>query len=493
MAADGAGNIYLGTADGIQPAPGMVPQREGALPAPPPPPTREEGAPSDARQADAAKNEHTAKRPPSYVPPKRSGATPVSGANAIYRISADGRTTTLFQMAGVAFLSLAWHDEALFAGTSGEGKVFRVVSERDVAVLAQVDQPQVLSVCATKDDRLIIGTGNDGRIYVAKPSRAISGTYTSAVIDARFRSTWGAATVEAEVPEGAAVEFATRSGNSEKPDATWSDWTESRGAVGSIPIASPPARFLQYRLTLRGREGTPGPRVREVRFPYLADNYAPSIDSITLAPAAGPAAPAGGDAKKAPPASKPATNGHVSRSVTISWKAFDPNGDTLEYELFFRGTDEKNWKQLADKLTATTYTWDTEAVPDGVYRLKVRASDRPQNPPPRTLTDELMSDPVRVDNTPPTVAVVRAEVRDRVCTIAAEAKDAGSALAGARYSVDAGPWQPLLPADGIFDATSERIEFSTATLEPGEHTLVIQAEDSAGNVGSAKTIIEIPK
>ncbi len=490
MATDAAGNVYFGTADGIQPAPGAIPQREGAPAAPTPPPARDDGSSADARSTEPARNEQTAKRPPAYVPPKRPGAAAVSGANAVYRLSPDGRTTVLFYMAGVAFLSMAWHDGALYAGTAGEGKVFRIASERDVAVLAQADQPQVLSVRATQNGRLVVGTGNDGRVYVAGSVRGTTGTYTSAVIDARFRSTWGAATVEADVPEGAAVEFATRSGNSEKPDPTWSDWTERRSAGGSIPISSPPARFLQYRLTLTGRAGAPSPRVREVRFPCVADNYPPSIDSITLG---APPPPATGDPKKAPPAAKPASNGCVSRSVGVSWKASDPNGDALEYELFFRGADEKNWKLLADKLTAMTYTWDTDAVPDGVYRLKVRASDEPQNPAPRALADELVSDPVRVDNTPPAVVVVRTQVRDRVCTVEAEAKDAGSELTGARYSIDAGPWQPLLPVDGIFDAALEKLAFSTSALEPGEHTLVIRAEDSAGNIGSAKTVFEVPK
>ena len=35
-----------------------------------------------------------------------------------------------------------------------------------------------------------------------------------------------------------------------------------------------------------------------------------------------------------------------------------------------------------------TYAWDTTAVPDGFYRVRVTASDRPSNNPDDALTDD---------------------------------------------------------------------------------------------------------
>jgi len=487
IAADDKGNVYFGSADGVRASTTAVPSRVApSRPAP-------SGKPGGAAAATVKDTARTSKRPPTYVPSKRGAALNVSGTNYVYRLSPDGKVATLFQMSGVAFLSMCWHRGALYVGTAGEGQVFRILSERDTALIAEQDQPQILSICALPGGTLLLGTGNDGRIYSAASDRASKGVFTSRVIDARFRAAWGAFQVQATAPGGTAVELSTRSGNSAKPDDTWSAWAKPRGIDARLPAQSPAARFLQYRLLLSTRRADRSPRVRSVCVPYLVDNYPPSIDSIDV----GSAAKA--DAGKRPAAKAPAKpapnagNGWLSGSVAVTWKAHDQNGDQLEFSVHFRGEGEAAWKQLKDKLKTARCVWDTEAVPDGVYELKVIASDRAQNPPPRTLTDELVSEPVTVDNSPPTVKIVRRATKDGKCSIQAEAKDAGSNIVSAGYSVDAGAWQPLLSVDRIFDAASERLEFSTGKLAAGEHTLVIRAYDSAGNSGAVKTVFEVPR
>ena len=485
MAADKEGNVYFGTADGVRPAPSVVPRRGPA------PKVIAAPAGGMATTLDVKKNARTSKRPPAYVPSKRPGPSAVSAANYVYRLSPDGKVTTVFRMLGVAFLSMVSSDGRLYVGTAGKGEVLRITSERDVALIAQQEQPQILSLCATATGKLFVGTGNDGRVYVADSPRAKSGTYTSAVYDARFRSSWGAFQLEGRIPKGTRVQFSTRSGNSEKPDKTWSDWTKPQQVEAGVRIVSPPARLIQYRLTLSSRDAKLTPHIRAVHFPYLVQNYAPSIDSIDVSTVV-KSSPKSQKKPAGPPPPRGQADGCIAGTVTVAWKASDPNRDSLEYELFFRGKGEKNWKLLKDKLAQATHAWDTEAVPDGVYELKVRASDRPDNPPPRTLTDELVSDPVTVDNSPPVVRIVRTDAGDGKCSVESEVKDAGSNVTSARYSVDAGPWLPVLPVDQIFDAGAEKLKLTTKKLEPGEHTLVIQAEDSSGNVGSAKTVFEIP-
>ena len=50
------------------------------------------------------------------------------------------------------------------------------------------------------------------------------------------------------LPPGSAVNVETRTGNSEEPDDTWSDWVP---AAADAAISSPAARFLQWRAILR--------------------------------------------------------------------------------------------------------------------------------------------------------------------------------------------------------------------------------------------------
>ena len=54
-----------------------------------------------------------------------------------------------------------------------------------------------------------------------------------------------------------------------------------------------------------------------------------------------------------------------------------------------------------DVLTKPELEWDTAALPEGSYRLRVDASDEIANPPDDVTHHALESGPVRVDNTPP--------------------------------------------------------------------------------------------
>ena len=50
---------------------------------------------------------------------------------------------------------------------------------------------------------------------------------------------------------------------------------------------------------------------------------------------------------------------------------YDVDGDKLIYDIYFRGAGEKKWKLLEDDYQKTLYRWETGAVPDGIYFIKV--------------------------------------------------------------------------------------------------------------------------
>jgi hypothetical protein len=162
---------------------------------------------------------------------------------------------------------------------------------------------------------------------------------------------------------------------------------------------------------------------------------------------------------------------------TLRWAASDPNQDGLEYELAFRPADsDRDWLRVADELEDNYYAFDATALPDGVYRFRLRASDRPSNDPGSAQTAERVSDPVVVDNTTP--VLVKAERQgDRV---RATVRDAASPLREARYSVDAQAWKPVPSADGRIDGQTE-----TLVVEPGEAKpglLLLRVTDASYNV-----------
>jgi hypothetical protein len=72
----------------------------------------------------------------------------------------------------------------------------------------------------------------------------------------------------------------------------------------------------------------------------------------------------------------------------------------------------------------------------------------------------------------------------------AEARDAVSQIRRAEYALDAAPWVPIAPDDGVADSLTERFRATLSNLAPGEHLLVVRAFDSAGNAALTKIILK---
>ncbi|HLG29324.1 MAG TPA: hypothetical protein VI387_03865, partial [Candidatus Brocadiales bacterium] len=183
-----------------------------------------------------------------------------------------------------------------------------------------------------------------------------------------------------------------------------------------------------------------------------------------------------------------------SRLKAIFWRADDPNNDRLSYKLYYKAIDEQNWKDLtADKLYDTDhYVWDTSRVPDGKYQIKIVASDEPDNPPELAISAEKVCTPFIIDNTRPRVTELKATMLDtKQCRVKSIARDDNCAISKIQYSLDAADWVSIFPDDQIFDAEDETFQFLTPALSKGEHTIVINAFDSEGNVGSGKVVVNV--
>ena len=186
---------------------------------------------------------------------------------------------------------------------------------------------------------------------------------------------------------------------------------------------------------------------------------------------------------------------HYSRKLyqkgiqTFSWKADDPNGDTLAYDVYYRAADEARFRILRKGLTDAVVAWDTSTVPNGRYVIRVTATDSPSNPGGLALTAEKESNAFDVDNTPPTVtAVLETRSAPRVRAVA---RDDSSLIRKAEYSVDGGPWQDVYPTDGINDEREETYEVALNDLAPpGPHVVVVRATDLLGNVATAR--VDVP-
>ena len=113
---------------------------------------------------------------------------------------------------------------------------------------------------------------------------AATGHYDSDILDAGNTSTWGALRWTVSTPAGTSAALRTRSGNTSKPDETWSEWSAAMTVAAGEQIRSPKARYLQWRAVLSGKPGVT-PVLTSVTAAYQPRNIRPEVKSITVHPA----------------------------------------------------------------------------------------------------------------------------------------------------------------------------------------------------------------
>ena len=404
-------------------------------------------------------------------PPSRP-ARPGRG-NAVYMIRPDGLIETRFRRP-VTILSMLLRAGKLYLGTGNGGVIYSLSADGDEIVrLADTDAKQVTALEFGSAGEILFGTANKGSVGKIGSKLTPSGTFTSEVLDCKQIAQWGTMRIRAHTPTGTKVTIATRSGNVEDPDqSTWSSWSKAQASdSGFLSIGSVPGRFLQYRLTLSSTVDV-SPVVREVELIYQVGNLPPTVTSVTVKPSAkgktGGRSGAGG--------------AKAFRHVTV--KATDPNGDRLSFTIEFRHIGSQNWIQIAKDLKVSKYVWDTRTVGDGLYELRVRASDSRSNPPDSALTSGRISEPVVVDNTSPIVNIVGVKTVEERIVVSGSVLDASSRVVSLGYSVDSQEkWTVLGVTDGISDADREDFRFELTELEPGPHRIAVKVEDLYGNVG----------
>ncbi len=426
--------------------------------------------------------------------PASAGSLPRPGQRkakaALYRIDPDGRTEQIFSIGDGYFTTLAVDDDGrAFVGTGTEGRVYRVDPDRRAALAIDLPERQALTLLRAGKN-FLVGTGDVGGLYRVTPAPAKQATYLSRVLDADFPSRWGLLRWHGSHELG----VATRSGNTAKPDATWSafgdlDHPRATGDGGVGMVGSPSARYVQYRLTFGAAEA--GAHVGEVTLAYLPQNQRARITEITVGDSSGAAPLATGGALGAlgGAATTTATTRSHSPVVKLHWKVDNTDGDDLIYRLSFRDENDAVWRPLGgpEPLTRTDFDWNTEGLPDGFYVVRVVVSDERSEPRDRALDAALDSAPILVDNRKPEVAGLVAKYP----FVSGRAHDDQSPLTSLEYAIDGGEWQLLSPADGICDDLVESFTVKLPVLPPGPHAVTVRAWDSADNVGAASVTVRV--
>jgi hypothetical protein len=391
----------------------------------------------------------------------------------VFRILPDGNGTVLFKSDDSMIFALARQDGRLLVATGSKARLYGVNTDTTApdygtgSILYESSEGQILAMLVSPKNlaSVVFSTGNSGKVYRLEGNYAKEGTFESRVFDTETISHWGRAFWEADIPLGAGLAVTTRTGNSDKPDDTWSPWE----ALHGDQIASRPARYIQYSVKLSTADNAATPTLRKLTIAYAQTNLPPVIKSLTV---------------------KPSDEAGQHQDRVISWETSDPNDDSVSVSIYIRGEAETGWIRIEkDKTGITKYTIDSDRLPDGWYLAKLVVSDQPSHPLGLALQTEKTSARFLIDNTPPKISdLAIAKTPTGTYRLTFTANDELSLLAKSDVSTNLKDWQSLAPESGIFDSPTESFA-AELTLKPGENVIVIRVQDENGNTGTAKKVI----
>lgn len=503
LAADRFGTIYA-VASNAKPPAGSAPKSE----------TTSEGAgtlPLVSIQALANLAERS-KTAQSTVSAPGSEKDSAGSRSAIYAISKEGSAETIYtSREQMVYDAVVRGDGSVLAATGGKGRLLSVDSAKQVTVVTDSPEEQMTRLLQSGDDTFVAGS-NQGKIYRLRGQRAAGGTFESKVLDAKCVASWGKIAWRVANPSGAALELSSRSGNTEKPDTSWSEWSAPYTSPGGQQITSPSARYFQWKAVYKRGSTAAGDTLEGVRIAYLQQNLRPQVVAINVLPPGvalqkTPSLPPGtlsmtSTGTDGVPMNSPRERGKEKQPIpprqvaqpgaqSFTWKATDENDDALEYSIYLKGEGETEWKQLEKKTTETFHTLEAGSLPDGAYTLKVVASDAPSNPYGKFLIGELVSKPFVINSSTPQIEILNHKVNGRKVEVQFRARVGTGRIASAEFSIDGGEWFLVFPSDGIADSAQEEFQVTTPELPIGEHALGLRAGDAVGNTGTAKLIVQI--
>lgn len=434
-----------------------------------------------------------------------SGPSParaaVSGGRAVvYRIAPDSSAVAWWTSPQPMVFALVWRPEGLYAATGNRAGVFRIERANASAQVLAPAQGQVTALALGRDGTLFAGASNPATLHRIGPGPASQGELWQGVLDAKRFARFGRLSMEGVGNPS----FATRSGNTDSPDTTWSEW-QSLGAAGRVQ--SPAARYLQWKLTARDA----ATRVDQVAVAYREENLPPRIDDLSVAmqgrdmrdgelgsrtESVTQALPSGQKVEYSVSLSANKAIRELplwARGLrTLTWRGTDPNGDPLRYRILLQTRGAETWVEIGKDLEPSLYTWNTNTIPDGMYLLKVVASDAMGNAVGEERTAEAVSEIFRVDNTPPTVTALTAAPRPGSVQLEGAAEDASGPLTRLEVAIDDGAWRTLSPEGGLADASPLRFRAVLTDLGAGEHLISVRAVDMAGNAATRAVSVRVP-
>jgi hypothetical protein len=408
-----------------------------------------------------------------------------SRQNALFRIDRFGHAEDIWPFKDETVQTIMSVDSSgIYVGAGDSGNLYHLSREGEASTLLQGRDAFISHLAYTRERAILVSTSNMGKCFRIASHPVEKAVFESEPIDAMETSDWGNLDWRGHEGDGR-IEFYTRSGNSEEPGQTWSEWQPVVNENNVYRIISPSFRFIQWKSVLYSSQ-TSQPVIDKVTISFQEKNLPPSISTIIIHEQGEYAQPE--KRKSSNPDEKGIAFPQNLPSMTqkkgyrtVDWIFSDPNADRMIFDIAFQRLSSGLWHLLAEELEVNYYSWDTAQMADGHYRLKISASDHCSNPIQNAFRREKMSDIFLVDNSGPVISEFNAAFKDQNRRISFKVHDEWSYLTRIEYSVDAGGWKLLVPVDQITDAKTEWFELDLAAKKKVK-SIAVRATDRLENV-----------
>ncbi len=179
-------------------------------------------------------------------------------------------------------------------------------------------------------------------------------------------------------------------------------------------------------------------------------------------------------------------------TTTIQIVAHDENDDAVRFHYEYQPADSGTWRTIAEDAAESLYEWDTRAIPDGAYILRVTADDgheavmatssqffiRNFQPAVSFASEEILTNQKQIEISGIAASPHRARGR------------ASTTIAGVEYSVDGGvTWHPARASDGAFDEANEEFVLTLSYINEGAQEILARSRDSRGLFGNGHVMV----
>lgn len=419
--------------------------------------------------------------------------------SALYRIRPEGIAKKLWESSDELIYTLLWKEaeKQLLFGTGNKGRIYKIDKNEKVSLLLQGNSEQVYALIPWGPKAYALAN-NPSRLSILSSEQRFSGEYVSDVLDTKTVSSWGKMEFDAELPAGTTLQVQTRSGNSFEPNRMWSDWSPPIQKKEE-QILSPKARYLQIKVLFKTQSGNASPLLQRIGLFYLQANIAPAIQKLELLPP--------NEVYLKPPEQEEIIWGTEEKSAakeekkreeksffapkkverkgyqTVIWEAADENEDELVYALSIKKEGETSWRPLKDRWADSLFAFDTLSFPDGVYFIKLEASDMASNPAGMELKTEKTSQPLIIDHSLPVIANFSAVKEKNALVVAFQVEDSFSSIEKVEYLIRPGKWLVVFPVDGICDSKQESFKFNVPLPPNADNLITVRVTDRHRNIG----------